>query len=289
MSMTWTLNDLDFAAVPVAQGLAEERLVGMVAAASLVESASDVYTANLVRYFAFDPDVTRWLREDWEPEELQHGQALRFWVEHAWPGFDWEATFSRFLDEYRLLCRIDALKPTPALEMVARCVIETGTATLYRTLMGLAHEPVLRDIAQRINDDEVRHFKYFYRFFRRYQSVEQLSRWSIAQALFDRLAELKREDADCAMRHVLRQRAPALGGDRRQCDAWIMAASREFQNACSYNQAARMLLTPLALPTRVRHWIGVPLAVGARLVMQGAPWRRTAGDNDLSDCKPPLN
>ena len=279
MSLPWTLDDLNFAAVPAAEGTADERLVGMIAAASLVESASDLSTANLVRYFAADSEVETWLREHWEPEELQHGRALRTWVEYAWPGFDWDLTFKGFLAEYSLLCRMDALRPTPALEMVARCVIETGTATLYQTLLDLAHEPVLREIVRRIHDDEVRHFKYFLRFFRRYQNVEHLSRWSIAQALLARVREVQSEDADCAMRHVVRQRAPAIGADPEHADEWILAASRQLQQACSYDQAARMLLTPLGLSPRVRPWIGVPLAVGARLVMQGPPWRRVPGDS----------
>ena len=56
--------------------------------ASLMESATDLYTENLVDYFAGDEEVTLWLEQYWLPEELQHGRALRRYVEAAWPQFD---------------------------------------------------------------------------------------------------------------------------------------------------------------------------------------------------------
>ena len=271
--LPWTLEDIDLTAVPVANGEAEETLALIIAAASLVESASHLYTSNLTQYFATDLEVSRWLIEHWEPEELQHGRALRAWTERAWPDFDWEATFKDFLTEYSMLCRLDSLEATPALEMVARCVVETGTAALYRSLSTLAHEPVLRQLTSLIHADEVRHYKYFYRFFRRYQGLEHLSRWRISRVLFERSREIRRDDSGCAIRHIVRARGTGKSSTSSQVNNWTQAIHRQVRQGCPYDMAARMFLAPLDLPPGVRLWVSGGLAIGARVAMQGLPWR----------------
>jgi hypothetical protein len=47
-----------------------------------------------------DDEVTAWLSQEWEPEELRHGAALRRYVETAWPEFDWNAAYRAFFAEY---------------------------------------------------------------------------------------------------------------------------------------------------------------------------------------------
>ncbi len=271
--LPWRIEDLDLAAVPPARSESEETLALIIAAASLVESASHLYTANLTEYFAGDREITDWLVEHWEPEELQHGRALRAWVEQAWPGFDWEGTYAQFIGEYSALCRLDALEATPALEMVARCVVESGTSALYRSLMTLAHEPVLRALTGKIHSDEVRHYKYFYRFFRRYQRSEHLGRMQIARVLFERSREIKRDDSGCALRHVVHARPTAGGSEPAQVTALTRIIHRQLQQACPYDMAARMFLAPLDLPPGVKLWVRSGLTVGARVVMRGLPWR----------------
>ena len=80
----------------------------------------------------------------WEIEERQHGAALKRYVQTAWPDFDWEAAYRNFFADYSRLCTIEQLAGTRALEMAARCVVETGTATFYRMLSQTSDEPVLR-------------------------------------------------------------------------------------------------------------------------------------------------
>jgi hypothetical protein len=159
-SAHWQIRDINFDAIDFAATRADETLLAIIASASMIESASDVYTANLVQYYSTDSEVRDWLTGQWEPEELQHGRALRAYVERVWPSFDWERTFKSFVDDYSNYCVVEELGPTPALEMAARCVVETGTATLYRAIDQYAREPVLRDIVRRIAEDEVRHFKH---------------------------------------------------------------------------------------------------------------------------------
>ena len=47
-------------------------------------------------------------------------------------------------------------------EMIARCVVESGTSSYYSAIRDATDEPVLKEIAGRISADEYRHYKLFY-------------------------------------------------------------------------------------------------------------------------------
>ncbi|HKX36498.1 MAG TPA: ferritin-like domain-containing protein, partial [Rhizorhapis sp.] len=47
-------------------------------------------------------------------------------------------------------------------EMIARCVVESGTSSYYSAIRDASQEPVLQEIAGRIAADEYRHYKLFY-------------------------------------------------------------------------------------------------------------------------------
>src|SRR5260370_33747180 len=99
-------------------------------------------------------------RRRWEPEELQHGAALKRYVDAAWPNVDWDGAYQSVFLEYAQTCSMDALEPNRALELAARCVVETGTSSFYTMLAEIDREPVLTQLAARIRADEVRHYKY---------------------------------------------------------------------------------------------------------------------------------
>ena len=149
------------------------------ASASFIEITSDLYTQNLVEFFRHDAEIAEWLAHRWEKEELQHGVALKKYVQTAWPEIDWEAAYAAFGVDYGAICTVEALAGTKALEMVARCVVETGTASFYRMLSDLSPDPVLRRLAAEISSDEVRHYKHFHRYFRRYRQLERPSRFAV--------------------------------------------------------------------------------------------------------------
>jgi hypothetical protein len=267
----WQIRDIDFGALDFVAAQTDETLLAIVASASMIESASDIYTQNLVRYYSTDSEIGEWLTGQWEPEELQHGRALRAYIERVWPAFDWERTFKSFVDDYRTYCVVEELGPTPALEMAARCVVETGTATLYRAIHEYAREPVLRDIVRRIGEDEVRHFKHFYRYFKKYQALEKLNRYEVAKALLGRVAEVRRDDAACAFRHVFAGRFPEFADDSSRLQSWTGNVYRMVKQHYPHAMAAKMLLAPLDLPPKLKPWIGAPLASTIRLIMWGHP------------------
>jgi hypothetical protein len=265
----WDIRDIDFHAIDLNMARADETLLALVAASSMIESASDVYTANLVEYYSTDSEIGNWLAAQWQPEELQHGEALRTYIASVWPAFDWETTFKAFIADYGKYCVAEALGPTRALELAARCVVETGTATLYRAIHEYAREPVLRDIVHRISEDEVGHFKHFYRYFKKYQGCEKLSRYDVAKALLGRIAEVRRDDAACAFRHVFAGRFPEAENDEQRLRSWSENVYRMVKRHYPYPMAVKMLLTPLDLPPKVKPLVGAPLAFTVRLIMWG--------------------
>jgi hypothetical protein len=263
--LPWRLDEVDFSALNADLVREDERLFFLLVSASLVESGSDVYTHNLLAYFAAEPDLADWLTRRWEPEELQHGRALRAYVAHVWPDFDWPLTFQRFFGDYQAICSVEQFAPTPTLELAARCMVETGTASYYRMLHESTHEPVLRVLLNNIRSDEVRHFKYFYRFFRERNARERGRRARVGLALARRLREAVNDDAYCAFRHAYAARYPT----RPNTIATFRRFRRDVEHLAHrhfpYRMAAEMFLTPLALPGVVRGPVVRTLAGGIRV------------------------
>lgn len=262
----WSLSDIAFDRIDFEKVVDDETLFFVVASASLVESGSDLYTSTLIEYFG-ESEAAQWLREHWEHEELQHGCALRDYVKTVWPRFDWERTFTQFMQEYSLLCTQDQLEATPALELVARCVVETGTAALYGALHEYTDEPVLKKLTGLIRNDEVRHYKYFNRFFKRYNSEIGYGRWPIFRTLQRRLAEVRNEDADCALRHVFRVLYPYEALDSAHFVQISKAARGLVVRHISADTMVKMFLQPLHLPTPIRGWVQRPCAQAMRFFL----------------------
>jgi rubrerythrin len=252
----WSLDDIPWGAIRHDAMAQTQAFFYLVTAASLMESATDLYTENLIDYFADDEEVTSWLEHYWLPEELQHGRALRRYVEAAWPEFDWEPAQRRFVEEFRPYCDT-SLEPTRSQEMASRCVVETGTASYYRTLSRASPDPVLAMLTRHIAEDEVRHYKHFYRYFRKYRDAETPSRAAILPALWRRLKMTGGDDSFIALKHVYSARDPGKPFDievyrrvRRECRALV-------RDHFPHEMSVRMLLKPLGLGPRTQR-LAVP-------------------------------
>jgi hypothetical protein len=262
----WSLDDISWHEIRRDRVPQNQAFFYLVAAASLMESATHIYTENLVELFADDEEVTSWLDRYWLPEELQHGRALRHYVEVAWPGFAWEPVYRRFVEEFRPLCDT-ALEPARSLEMASRCVVETGTASYYTTLSRASPEPVLAGLARRIVEDEVRHYKHFYRFFRKYRDAEQPSRAALVPALWRRLRMSGGDDSFIVLKHVYHARCPTGHFDSRRYRELRRECRHAVRAYFPHEMSVQMLLKPLALgPRAQRAALPVAVALARRLV-----------------------
>jgi hypothetical protein len=265
-AMPWRIEDINLCSIDRRRAVANEDLLMLLCGASFIESGTALYTRNLSIFFADDPEVFAWLNNEWEPEELQHGRALKAYITHVWPKFDWDTAFENFFSEYSKTCSVDGFERTQALEMVARCVVETGTTTLYGAIAKCSDEPVLAEIISNIRADEVRHYKYFFKYFKKYNKFEGNGRLTILGVLVRRIMEIRNEDSEIALRHVFAIQHPERVKDlgyHRELSGRISALVRRNLSA---EMCLKMLLKPLELPGRIQPKVIYPLAKVARHV-----------------------
>jgi hypothetical protein len=261
----WNLGDIAYEDIRPRPWLKPEPwLLYLLASASFVEITSNLYESALVNFFQADREVTGWLHEHWLPEELQHGVALKRYVNTVWPEFDWDPTYQNFYQEYSQCCQVKVLGPTWVLEMASRCVVETGTASLYTMLQRLVREPVLRQLAWRIRNDEIGHYQHFYSYFSRFREQKPTGSYALARALWRRISEIDQEDGYYAFKHVFTACHPERvfnDDDYRTFCGHYKSLAREYY---PFTMAAKMLLKPLGLQSWASQ-LAVPLiSAGAR-------------------------
>lgn len=158
----WTLDDVPWSRFDAAK--CEPSMIAAVKAAALVEYNAPAYVAYLARVFG-GADKTIADFERWGREEAQHGLALGRWAEMADPAWDFRQAFARFQAGYRpphfISDETVSVRGSRRGEMIARCVVESGTSSYYSAIRDATDEPVLKDIAGRIAADEFRHYRLF--------------------------------------------------------------------------------------------------------------------------------
>jgi rubrerythrin len=188
----WTLDDLPWDQFDPAR--VDPELVKVAKAAAMVERNGTDYTAYLCNVFHDDPEFQDVARE-WGSEEVQHGLALGRWAQMADPEWDFEAAFDRFTAGYRLPIEAsESVRGTRSGELVARCIVETGTSSFYSALGEACDEPVLKDICRRIAADEFRHYRLFYTHMKRYLAQEKVSTLRRFAVAFTRVRETEGDD-----------------------------------------------------------------------------------------------
>jgi rubrerythrin len=207
----WTLEQIPWTRFDSTK--VDPEILKLAKAAALVEFNGRDYATYLNRVFADDPEF-RAAADDWAEEEVQHGQALAAWAGLADPSFDFDATFKRFADGFSIpLDAEKSVRGSRAGELVARCIVETGTSSYYAALTEAAEEPVLKQICRNIAADELRHYKLFYTYLRRYLEREGLNGWRRLKVTLGRIGES--EDDELAYAYYAANH-PGEAYDRRR-------------------------------------------------------------------------
>lgn len=169
-------------------------LVPLIKAAALVEYNANDYTAYLCNVFHDDPDFKA-LAADWAVEEVQHGRALGMWAERVDPSFNFDAAVQRFRDGYSVPIDLDqSVRGSRTGELIARCMVETGTSSYYTAIGDSTDEPVLKLICRHIAADELRHYKLFYTYTKRYLEREKIGRLKRLQVALSRITETEDDE-----------------------------------------------------------------------------------------------
>jgi hypothetical protein len=163
-SQGWTLDEVSWELFSPAA--VEPTMLAAIKAAALVEYNAPDYVTYLKRVFRNQPPETLTWIEQWGKEERQHGIALGRWAEMADPSFKLTDAFARFRKGYTPPHfsgdAVHSVRGSRRGEMIARCVVESGTSSYYSAIRDATDEPVLKEIAGRISADEYRHYKLFY-------------------------------------------------------------------------------------------------------------------------------
>lgn len=186
-AMSWRLQDIDWTDFDPAR--VDPHILCVVRAASLVESAADDYVAYLCRIFA-DDAVFQAAARRWGDEERQHGRALAAWAERADPDFCFDDAFAEFQAGFRVpQDATESVRGSRSAELVARCVVECGTSSLYSALRDATEEPVLKRICHNIAGDEFRHYTLFRKTMQDYLLREPLPFWRRLAVALGRVSE----------------------------------------------------------------------------------------------------
>lgn len=226
-------------------------LVAIVKAAAMVERNGTDYGTYLNRVFADDPDF-RQAADNWSVEEVQHGDALGRWAMLADPGWDYSAAFERYRTGYRLplLGQEASVRGSRTGELIARCIVESGTSSYYSALGEATEEPVLKQICKLIAADEFRHFKLFYDHMRRYLKRERVGLLRRLRIAVGRVGES--EDDELAFAYHSANDNAGVPYDHNRCIAHYMVPSMGNYRYHHWERAIGMILKATGLPPRGR-------------------------------------
>ncbi|HHK75047.1 MAG TPA: ferritin-like domain-containing protein [Rhizobiales bacterium] len=177
--MSWNMDsDIDWSVFD--SDKVEPGLLQIVKSAALVEANASDYVTYLCRIWPEDEAMHSVFRQ-WGREETQHGLALARWASLADPDFD----FPPALERFRHMQNIDttaerSIRGSATGELIARCVVETGTSSLYAAIRDVTDEPVLKQLSARIAADEFAHYALFSRLIKTQDPLPRRSRLKIA-------------------------------------------------------------------------------------------------------------
>ena len=172
MAKHWQISDMDWGRFDPSK--VDPALIPLVKAASVVERNGTDYATYLGNVFHDDPDFAQ-AALNWAVEECQHGDALGQWATLADPAWDYPGAFERYKSGYKVPIDIDrSVRGSRTGELIARCMVETGTSSFYTALAERTEEPVLQQVCRQIAADEYRHFKLFYDHMHRYLKRERI-------------------------------------------------------------------------------------------------------------------
>ncbi|HYF07171.1 MAG TPA: ferritin-like domain-containing protein [Acetobacteraceae bacterium] len=254
-------------------------IVPIVKAAAMVERNGTDYALYLNSVFHDDPDF-RQAADNWAVEEVQHGDALGRWSVLADPSWDYEAAFARYREGYKIeTTRDTSLRGSRTGELIARCMVETGTSSYYTALGEGTEEPVLKEICRLIAADEYRHFKLFYDHMKRYLARENLSFVQRFRVAIGRITET--EDDELAYAFHCGNEPASLGYSHDRCLAGYMGRAMGYYRYRHIERGMGMIFKAIGLEPRGR--LSDLAARGAWRLLQ---WRRAKYESTMRRALP---
>ncbi len=225
------------------RALVDPNIVPIIKAASLVEANARDYGVYLCNVFHDDARIQKAIM-GWVGEETLHGQVLSRWAGLADPGFDFERAFARFTGGFRLPLEADvSVRGSRAGELIARCMVETGTSSFYKALGDATQEPVLRAICREIENDELAHYELFRSHLERYLHKERRGYWQRLRVAFSRIVEA--EDDELAYAYYTANMPDDAPYNRARCAMEYARGTLAYVAPDHFERAVGMFLQPV--------------------------------------------
>jgi hypothetical protein len=225
-------------------------IIPLVKAAAMVEKNGVDYAKYLNGVFVDDPDF-RQAADNWAVEEVQHGDALGKWAMLADPTWNFDESFERYRNGYKIDINADAsIRGSRTGELIARCMVEIGTSSYYTALGEQTEEPVLKEVCKLIAADEYRHFKLFYDHMKRYLAREKLSFLQRLRVAAGRVGES--EDDELAFAFHCGNDAVGVPYDHNRCIAGYMSRAMGYYRYHHIERGMGMMFKTIGLPPRGR-------------------------------------
>ena len=198
------------------------------------------------------------------------------WAGLADPTWDFGAAFDRYRAGYSVKTDADAsIRGSRTGELIARCMVETGTSSYYTALGEATSEPVLQQVCKLIAADEYRHFKLFYDHMRRYLSRENLGIMTRLRIALGRIGES--EDDELAFAYHCGNEPEARAYRHDRCTAAYMARAIGFYRYRHIERGTGMILKAVGLPPRGRLSTGA-----AKVAWRLLRWRQHRFERQLA-------
>jgi rubrerythrin len=169
-------------------------ILRVIKTASLIEYNAQDYGFYLRNVFKDDPEFLEAL-ESWVQDEEKHGLTLGRWARKADPSFDLDQSLTRFHGVFQIpKDETQSIRGSCTGELIARCIVETGTSTFYTALAQSSQEPLLRQICQSIAADEFRHYKFFYTYLKSYIQKQPISLFQRLKIALGRIQETESDE-----------------------------------------------------------------------------------------------
>lgn len=235
----WSLEDIDWGRFEADK--VDPVILSVIKTAALVEYNSPDYVAYLLNVFSDQPPEFEASVRRWGMEEAQHGKVLARWAQLADPDFDFDKALKRFQAGYSLPLEVtQSIRGSRAGEWVARCVVETGTSSLYSALRDKSDEPVLKQIASHLARDEFRHYRLFFNYFQEFDQG-RMSRWARLKVALGRILETDDDELAYAYFCANFPDLPEAAYNRNDCANSYHGRVLWFYRRGHVNQVTRMV------------------------------------------------
>ena len=236
----WKIEDLPWD--KLSPEMVDPDLLKVIKAAALVEYRSAEYADYLCKIFPEDAQAHANFKR-WEEEEVQHGAALGKWAEAIDPDWSLDAAMQKFRDGYTPEHFVDgsdtSVRGSRSGEMVARCMVETGTSSYYTAIGESCDEPVLKEICKHIAADEFNHYKLFYDTLNKYLETEHLTRAERLKVALGRIAES--EDDELSYAYFAANDNGDMEYDRKTCNREYMRRAYRYYRPKHLDRAVAMI------------------------------------------------